>query len=176
MNRKKIKQFKELEKRIAEKLEGKCENTIVLSSSDFKDGKLSSAGYNRLKQECEYISHTEDIKIVLPEEYLANFKETLENMAANETLYIRKDMREINIYSILFLLTGMLWFTVGSFITNPVIHEITIVATWVFVWTALEKWFFDGNRLKKRKFNLLNILSAKWIVSGCNLPKQNEIL
>jgi len=156
-----IKRFKVLEKNLFKKVKDKRKNEIVLSNSDFKDGKLSFAGYNRIKQECEYIDYSEYIEIIMPKEYVADFKETLEKMVVNEATHIKKDTRKIYIYSILFFLIGALWFTIGTLFTIPVIKEITIVATWVFVWTALEKWFFEGNRLKKSKFNLFKILLAK---------------
>ena len=52
-----IKRFKVLEKNLFKKVKDKRKNEIVLSNSDFKDGKLSFAGYNRIKQECEYIDY-----------------------------------------------------------------------------------------------------------------------
>ena len=51
------------------------------------------------------------------------------------------------------------------------VKEITIVATWVFVWSAVEMLFFDSNRLKKRKYNLLHILSARITIDDSE-PKQ----
>ena len=163
--RSKIKRFKIIEKNLHKKIKDKRENEIVLYNSDFRDGKLSFAGYNRLKQECEYIDYSENIEIIVPKEYIDDFRETLENLVANEAAHFKKDMREIRIYSVLFLFVGTLWFILGSIFTVPVIKEVTIVATWVFVWTALEKWFFEGNRLRKRKFNLYQILLAKLTVS-----------
>jgi len=164
MSRKrKIRQFKVLERRLAKILKEKQGNKIVLCNSDFEDGNLSFAGYNRLKQECEYIDYSENIEIIIPEKYANDFKETLENMMANEASHIKKDMQAIRFKSIVFLLIGVLWFTLGNIFTIPtVVKEISIVATWVFVWSAVEMWFFDSNKLKKRKYNLLHILSAKY--------------
>ena len=173
MNRKrKIMQFKVLERRLDRILKEKRENEIVLSNSDFIDGKLSFSGYNRLKQECEYIDYSENIEIIIPEKCADDFKKNLENMMSNEASHIKKDMREIRFKSILFLIIGVLWFTFGNIFTVlTFVKEITVVATWVFVWSAVEMWFFDSNRLKKRKYNLLHILSAKITIDN-GTPKQ----
>ena len=162
----KLKQFKELNKKLSQKVKEIHENEITLSDYDFKDGKLSFAGYNRLKQECKYIDYSENIEIIMPKEYVDGFLETLENMAANEVSHIKKDMRKMRFFSVIFLLIGALWFTLGNIFTIPLVaKEITIVATWVFVWAAVEHWFFDSNKMKKRKYNLFQILSAKIIPS-----------
>jgi len=161
IRRRKIKRFKVIEKNLLQKIKEKRENEVVLYTSDFRDGKLSYAGYNRLKQECEYIDYSENIEIIVPKEYIDGFRETLEIFIANEAAHFKKDIREIHFYSVLFLFVGVLWFILGSIFTIPVLKEVTIIATWVFVWTALEKWFFEGNRLRKRKFNLYQILLAK---------------
>ena len=164
--------FKVLERRLAKIIKEKHENEIVLSNSDFKDGKLSFAGYYRLKQECEYIDHSENIEIIIPKKYVDDFKKNLESMMANEALHIKKDIREIHFKSILFLLIGVLWFAFGNIFTVlTYVKEITIVATWVFVWSAVEMLFFDSNRLKKRKYNLLHVLSAKITIDD-STPKQ----
>jgi len=177
MSRKrKIMQFKVLERRLDRILKEKHENEIVLSNADFKDGKLSFAGYNRLKQECEYIDYSENIEIIIPEKYANNFKETLENMMANETLHIKKDIQVMRFKSIIFLLIGVLWFTLGNVFTLlSYVKEITIVATWVFVWSAIEMWFFDSQKMKKRKYNLLHILSAKMTTENNKKYKQEGI-
>jgi len=160
--RTKIRQFKVLERRLAKIIKERQKNEIVLNNSDFKDSKLSFTGYNRLKQECKYIGYSQSIEIIIPKEYADGFTETLENMMANETSHIKKDMKEVNFKSIIFLLIGVLWFTLGNIFEIPnVVKEVTIVATWVFVWAAVEGWFFDNEKLRNRKFMLLHILSAK---------------
>ena len=162
----KVEKIKAIEKKLSEKIKDECESKIVLCDSDFHKGKLSFAGYNRLKQECEYINNLEYIEIIVPKEFSGDFMKTLENMVAKEVLRIKKDMRGIYINSVVFLLIGVFWFTVGNVFEMPiVIKEIMIIATWVFVWTAFDKWFFEGNTLIKRKSNLYQLLLAKVTVA-----------
>ena len=150
-----------MEKSLAQKHACKRGNEVVLTPADFKDGQLSATGYSRLKQECEYIGYDEDIEIIVPGKYEAAFKDTFEVMAANELSHIRKDKLETRIKAVVFLFIGTLWFTLGQlFARTSMIKEITLVATWVFVWTAVEKFFFDRGRLQERRFSLLQILSA----------------
>ena len=158
----KIKKFKVLERNLSRQIREKCTNEIVLNNFDFHENTLSFAGYNRLKQECEYIDYSENIEIIVPKECANGFRETLESMVVNEASHIKKEMQEIYIMSVVFLCIGVFWFTLGSIFAIPaVLKEITIVATWVFVWTALDKWFFEGKALRHKKFNLYQMLLAK---------------
>jgi hypothetical protein len=72
----KVGQFKEIEKSLEQRIKNRQEKTVCLQGDDFKDGKLSLPGYNRIKQECEYISYKEEIEIEVSEEFEKNFKET----------------------------------------------------------------------------------------------------
>jgi hypothetical protein len=158
----KIKQYKKIERALEQKYKGKQENEASLEKSDFRDGKLSISGYTRLKQQCEYIGYDKDIEIKVPMEYVENFKETLECLVTNELWYIKKDRRSIKMTALLLLAIGVLWYLVRYFfIHTVVVQEITLVATWVFVWAAVEKLFFDQKKLVDRRHRLLQILLAK---------------
>jgi hypothetical protein len=158
----KIKQFKKIESALEQKYKGKRENEVSLEKTDFKDGKLSVSGYTWLKQQCEYMGHKEDIEIRVPKEYAESFMDMLEYLAANELSCIKKDRRNIKITALGLLVTGVLWYLVRCYFAHAiVIQEITLVATWVFVWSAVEKWFFDQNHLANRRHRLLQILCAK---------------
>lgn len=160
--RSRIKELKEIEKRLIKKNQSKRENEVILEKADFKDGKLSASGYKRLKHECEYIDYLEDIEIVVPKECVDGFKDTLETLAANELSHIRKDQRETRMMAFACLFIGIVWFAIGQFFTRTgMMHEITLIATWVFVWTAVTKFFFDRGDLQDRRFSLLQILAAK---------------
>ncbi|HCO70253.1 MAG TPA: hypothetical protein DIT26_06725 [Mesotoga infera] len=56
------------------------------------------------------------------------------------------------------------------------LHTILVIASWVFIWAAVEMFFFNRRRLKNRKHRLQWIyfaeISAIKNVSGENLDKQ----
>jgi hypothetical protein len=159
-----INQFRKIEKELRQKHGGCCANTVVMNDDDFKNGQLTAGGYCRLKQDCEYIRYSDDIEIIVPTQREEAFKYCLENMAAAELCQIRTDRREMMFASFLILATGILWFTLSQIFSDQrVLHEILMVATWCFTWTALAKWFFDRAKLRNRKYSLLHILTAKII-------------
>jgi len=139
-------------------------NEVSLNNADFDNGKLSLSGYIRLKKQCEYIRYNSDVEIKMPQEYAENFKDTFECFVANELLYIKKKRRNAKIIALTLLMVGVLWYLVRHFFISSIIaQEITLVATWVFVWAAVEKLFFDQNILIKRRRRLFQLLSAKII-------------
>jgi len=160
----KRKQYAELEKTLEQKYKANRENEAVLSKEDFKDGKLTVFGYDRLKQQCDYIPYSEDIEIKIPKEYETGFKATLESMGANELSRIKKDRRETKITALALLFAGILFVVLGDileFFRSGAFQNIIVIASWVFVWAAVEKLFFDRRVLKEKRQSLLQILSAK---------------
>jgi len=156
--------YRDLEKALMQKHKANRENEAVLTKEDFKGGKLTVAGYESLKQQCDYISYREDIVIKIPQENEAGFKATLESMGAVELRQMRKDRLDAKLMSAILLLVGIGLILLGNFVEFhrvPIFENIVIIASWVFVWAAVEKWFFDRRRLTDKRFSLLQILSAK---------------
>jgi hypothetical protein len=156
--------FREIERSLEQRtMDGG--STVLLENDDFRDGKLTAYGYERLKRECLYIGYGTDIEIVVPRENEACFRGSLENMAAVELSRIKKDRYGNMIKALLFLIIGAALFLLGAaFRETTMFREITIVATWVFLWTAFEKLFFDRDDLRDRRLSLLHILSAGTVV------------
>jgi hypothetical protein len=163
-NMSKRKQYDEIEKVLEQKYKTKRENEAILSKDDFKDGKLSVVGYNHLKQQCDYIPYSEDIEIKIPKEYETNFKVTLESMGAVELSRIKKDRRDTRITALMLLFVGILFIIFGNVLElfqGKYFQSIVVIISWVFIWAAVEKWFFDRRALKEKRLSLLQILSAK---------------
>lgn len=160
----KFKDFKQLEKAITKQYGENRDNVVCLDNEDFKDGKLSYLGYYRLKQQCEYASIKEDIELIVPKRQEKVFKETLERIGANELSRIKQDISEARTAAAVLMFLGLIFIALGNFVEffkGNLIKEIIIIASWVFVWAAVEKWFFDRRDLQKKKINILHILSAK---------------
>ncbi|MCL2676172.1 MAG: hypothetical protein FWE84_06320 [Firmicutes bacterium] len=160
----KHKQYREIEKNLEQKFRANRENEAVLDGGDFKDGKLSVWGYTRLKQQCDYIPFSEEIEIKIPKEHEEGFRDTLESMGAAELSRIKKDRRDAMLKALVLLLGGVLFFALGNIfdlLKTGIIQNIIIIASWVFVWGAVEAWFFDRKDLHEKRLSLLQILSAK---------------
>ena len=160
----KHKQYRDLEKSLQKKFKVKRENEAALGKEDFKGGKLTVQGFENLKQQCDYIPFSGDIEIKIPKECEDGFQKSLNSMGAIELSRIKKDRREAMIASAILLLVGIGLVLFGNFIEFhkvPIFENIVIIASWVFVWAAVEKWFFDRRKLSDKRFSLLQILSAK---------------
>jgi len=160
----KLKQYRDIEKALEQKYKDISENEATLDADDFKDGKLTVCGYDRLKKQCDYIPFSEEIEIKIPKRYEKGFKNTLEQMAANELFRIKKDRHEARIAAIALLFGGIATFLLGSLLEfrgNQIFEYIAIIVSWVFIWAAVEKWFFDRKDLREKRKSLLQILTAK---------------
>lgn len=160
--RQKMHELLVVEEALEKRQKAGSETQVLLEKTDFRDSMFSASGYKRLKQECEYIDYGEQIEIIIPKEYAEGFKEKLESMAATELKHIKKDRQRNRMLALILLSIGSVWFVLGQFFSPArFVREITIVATWVFIWAAVEKWFFDQSKLRDRRFSLLQILAAK---------------
>jgi hypothetical protein len=164
----KFRKFNDLEKSIQEKFKKVKENEVSLTNEDFKNGRLTIAGFTNLKQQCEYIPYKQDIEIIVPEGCKNGFKTSLENMSASELSRIRKERNFNRRVALVLLFAGIMSLILGNILTTVwsvpegfFINEIILIASWVFVWGAVERWFFGGNNLRGRRTELLHILSAK---------------
>jgi len=156
----KKRQFRRLEKQLINKHD-KRDNEVILENEDFRDGKLSWSGYKRLKDECEYVDYAEDIEIKVPDCYVDGFMGCLESMATSELSHIKKDKRDARIAALVFLLIGVA-VLVLSFVGERIIRqEILYIVSWVFIWAAADKMFFDRKQLQNNRYNILHILSAQ---------------
>ncbi|MCL2212626.1 MAG: hypothetical protein FWB93_02180 [Oscillospiraceae bacterium] len=161
---KKSKQYRKLEKELSQKYKNVKENEVTLEKDDFKDGKLTVFGYDRLKNQCDYIPYSETIELAVPQAFEANFRASLEFMIANELSRIRKDRREARRTSLILLLGGIFCFVLAiafEFRDILLAENLVVIASWVFVWASVEKWFFDRKELQEKRKSLLQILSAR---------------
>lgn len=165
--------YRELEKELEQKLQTRRENEVLLTGEFFHEEKFSTLGYFRLKQQCEYIAADEEIEIVLAEDCAAveeNFKSTFTILGANELSQTKKDLLSARMSSLILMLGGIVWFLM-SYLAQTlewvmIVKELFVIATWVFVWAAIEKFFFGRKELHEKRFKLLQMLSAKITVKG----------
>jgi len=172
MSRKQKKQYIALENSLAQKFDSTGENELVLSHEDFKDGKLKSSAFSRLKNECWYIPYEEEPVIKLPKEYEGEFKNSLEFMASRELSKVKKDRREARIQAIILFAIGIVILgalalclrLIDSLSDIMFVTELATIVSWVFVWAAVTKFFIDRKEAMDLRFTLLQLLSAKIIL------------
>lgn len=158
-------QYRELERSLEQRFRKEKENEVSLDREDFKDGKLTYFGFSRLKQQCEHISIREEIEITAPEEYADGLRDTLERMGAAELSLLKKERSATAAKSLALFLGGVFFIMMGFLFETwdvpGIFRQIIAIASWVFVWAAVEKFFFDRTRLQAGRLRLLQILSAR---------------
>jgi len=172
MNKNQKKQYLKLENELKHEFRNVHENELVLLKEDFKDGKLKSSAFARLKDECWYIPYEDEVVIKLPVEYAEKFNKTMRFLASRELSKIKKDRLEA-------CFQGTILFTIGILVLGTLamtiffwdrlyeimfVTELFTIISWVFVWAAVSKFFIDRRENKDQRFTLLQMLSAKIVL------------
>jgi hypothetical protein len=154
-------QYNELEKELLQKRRTNDENKISLGGKDFYYGKLTILGYDKIKTQCEYISNKE-IEIIAPQKYVQGLKESLESIASEELLRMRKEKHLTVLLSVFYLLLGVGFLALRHVLSDVIIiNELTLCAAWVLVWAIYETLFFDSMKLRRKRLIILRIVSAR---------------
>ncbi|MBN2220346.1 MAG: hypothetical protein JW697_08730 [Kosmotogaceae bacterium] len=82
--------------------------------------------------------------------------------------YVDLDLRRLSRVSAAMMVFGVLAMGTASLLSelsfNPyALHEILVIASWVFIWAAVETFFFDRRKLKNRKHHLYRIYFAEFV-------------
>lgn len=158
----KINKHNDLEKSLIQKYKDFTGEKLYLSEDDFKNEKLTSGGYSRIKEECSHFEPKKEIEIQVPAEHQKDFKDNLEYFSARELIQIRKDIFSAQVQARALFFIGMIFLLVGYFVSaGELFKEIIVIASWVFIWAAVEKMFFDTIYLRRTRVKILQMLSAK---------------
>ena len=164
--------FLELEKSLEQKFSGVRENVLTLVGDDFKDNKLKSSAFARIKDECWYIDYEDEVEISVPIAFKEGFRDSLELFATRELSKIKKDKKEARVHAGVLLAVGLgvllamalmfaFWERLEAVREAFFLTELLTIISWVFIWAAVSKWFFDQKQLHDQRFTLLQLLSAK---------------
>ena len=162
--------FRETEKRLTANSLPSDNAIFSLNDSDFDlDGRLSSSGYNDLKNKIKYVNIHAQITITVPPQRMEGFTADLEGNISPELLILKKDIKSLKRSAFLLFLIGGLVFGICRFLDESrLFYEVSIVAFWVFEWGAVEKMFFETPSLNRLRIKLLQLAAAdvKIINSG----------
>lgn len=162
MNRKeRLKALKAKEAEIVGKLT-ESDYNVVLTSEDFKDNHLLPSAYLKIKDSVISTNLEQKLVIEIPAQANGNFKSDLENNIALELKAIHKQKQTIKIQAFVLLVIGVVWFIATQLLRKyEIINEIMVITTWVFVWAAVEKFFFERAALHGPRIRLLMLLDAE---------------
>lgn len=93
------------------------------------------------------------------------FKEAIINYYQNNIYRLKRDLLRNMIIALIMLIIGSIFITlmliIGNKNSNPIWTTILEIAGWVFIWEAVDKFFFERHSLNKELRKSIQIVSAK---------------
>jgi len=124
-----------------------------------------AGSFERIKNECYYIPYEDEVEIKMPQRFLGGFCESFELMSHRELSKLYSLRREAWLAAFAMILAGIALLIPMFFLIEVraafIIPDLLMIASWVFVWAAVQKVFFDRWRLREQRFTLLQLLDAK---------------
>ena len=86
--------------------------------------------------------------------------------------YVDLHLRRLSRVSVVLMIFGVLAMGTASLLSELsfnayALHEILVIASWVFIWASVETFFFDRRRLKNKKHRLQRIYFADYVITDC---------
>ncbi len=154
----KLNKLLRMEKKLLSNYENKS-NQIIISEASFDDNGFTIEGYNHLKEEIEYIEIDCDFDITIPKGKEDIFNQNLTNYITKDLYNTNKRKEELNRVAALFFLLGIFFLALYySIFKKYIFSDFLIIISWVFVWTTIEKIFFEKPILTKKRIKLLMLL------------------
>ena len=159
---------------------GSPEHEIDLVVSDSIYDDLSSARTPKLRE--DIVAYLRDRAKYVPPldrlvvnvalhapETLNDLANAVRNATRDAILYAHNELQQIKkLYTLLFVL-GILTFVVKTFVTsffkNAGVNEIFLIIMWVFVWRAVELFFFDRGTIVRESMRLVQLHEARFVAA-----------
>ena len=109
-------------------------------------------------------------------ETLQDLRDAVRNATRDAILYAHNELQQIKkLYTLLFVL-GVLTFVVKTFVTgffkNAGVNEIFLIIMWVFVWRAVELFFFDRGTIVRESMRLVQLHEARFVAADVSAPEE----
>ena len=90
---------------------------------------------------------------------------TLQNHFKEEYLEVKSELKNRNIYAIMMLFLGLITLSVlfltYKFFNNAYFETLLEITVWVFVWEAVDSFFLQRPRIRRRCLHMKNLYKAK---------------
>ena len=100
-------------------------------------------------------------------DWLEKVRKLIMNALIPSIRYIDMDMKRLMRVSVILMIVGIVAMGSASLIAELkfnayALHEILVITSWVFIWAAVEKFFFDRGNLKRRRKQLERLYFANY--------------
>lgn len=102
---------------------------------------------------------------------LEKVRKSIMNALIPSIYYIDMEMKRLMRVSVILMIVGVVAMGSASLIAELkfnayALHEILVITSWVFIWAAVEKFFFDRGNLKQRRKQLERLYFANYSSSA----------
>jgi len=139
-------------------------NSIELSESYFNNGRLTSDGYEKLRKRLDHSSAWHKIELTIPLKYKDSLPQDIEAYISPEILHLAKEKKRLIKTAVLLLLIGSLIFIpLTLWEGRRFFSEMAVVAFWVFVWGAVDRFLIQLPGIKRAEYKLLLLADAEMV-------------
>ena len=174
-------QYRELEKQLDKNAKIDAENneiqlslqnvdTIYDKYSDVFEPQIDESIFSYLEKTVKYIPVDKSviINVILPQNgstNIPNLHEMIQETVQRKNIILNQKLQvNMKIFLIL-ILFGLIAFLFEAFIAEyiniPMINELAIIVCWVFIWKAVETYFFSRRKIKNQKRKLMQLYLAR---------------
>ncbi len=158
--------FREKEKQLEKKYNYK-DNEIILDMDEskvFSGEKISEDAMFILERNAMFMDSEDEIIIKTKCEDGERFTNALEKTVSRKVYVTRKQENLTIKMSLLLFLIGTTILSLNFFFLYDkvgLLYEFFLIASWVFVWSGVEQFFFKRRELKYKRVKLLQLLFSK---------------
>jgi len=154
-------------------------DSIYESLSGARTPKLREDILPYLRNRAKYVPPLDRLVVhVAPHgpETLHDLANAVRNATRDAILYAHNELQQIKkLYTLLFVL-GVLTFVVKTFVTgffkNAGVNEIFLIVMGVFVWRAVELFFFDRGTIVRESMRLVQLHEARFVAADFSAPEE----
>ncbi|MGN1201269.1 MAG: hypothetical protein ACI4R8_03330 [Candidatus Caccovivens sp.] len=143
-------------------------NKEIFSEYDYDNNeKLKPELGEFIYDKAKFVTN-QDIKLKIYSQTNLNQKDVesaIKNHYKKEYLESKQMMRKNLVFSFAMLILGLIALTflliMHAFFYNEYLYIITEIATWVFIWEAVDSFFLERVSIKRKRITFLKLYSAK---------------
>ena len=168
----------ELDRRVKNYSEKADDGTVNVKVEDKSFGKQDAEKLIELLEErTRYLPLRRGLSVSIEgtesemKEFIPRVRNSVRDSLVPLVFYIDLDLKRLAKLSVILIVVGMLAMGIASILTELsfnayALHEILVIASWVFIWAAVETFFFERRKLRKRKHHLQRIYSAEFTTAN----------
>ncbi len=153
--------------------------TIYDGFSSARNPKLREDILTYLRNRAKYVPALDRLVVNVAlrgPETLHDLRDAVRNATMDAILYTHSELKQIKkLYTLLFVL-GILTFVAKTIVTgffkNAGVNEIFLIIMWVFVWRAVELFFFDRGTIVRENMRLIQLHEARYVAVDFSAPEE----